>query len=273
MTATAPSGAGVPDVLKKILATKVEEIAAAAERTPLREIAGQAANTDAPRGFADALDKHRQDGRAGVIAEIKKASPSKGVIRADFDPAAIARSYSAGGASALSVLTDREYFQGHDDYLVSARQASGLPVLRKDFMVDEYQIYESRAIGADCILLIVAALGDAQLRELYGLALHLEMDALIEVHDGEELERALVLEPRLLGINNRDLRTFETSLDTTLNLLESVPDTCLLVTESAIHTNEDVQLMRRHGVDHFLVGEAFMRADNPGQKLAELFDL
>lgn len=271
MSSAASEHAGVPDVLKRILATKAEEVTAAAALKPLREVAQKAADVHPTRGFADALDAHAREGRAGVIAEIKKASPSKGVIRADFDPVAIATSYRDGGASALSVLTDRQYFQGHDDFLAAARTASGLPVLRKDFMIDEYQIYESRAIGADCILLIVAALGDAQLRELYGLAHHLSMDALIEVHDRAELERALALEPRLLGINNRDLRTFETSLDTTLDLLDTVPDDCLLVTESAIHTSDDVTLMRTNGVHHFLVGEAFMRADNPGAKLAELF--
>jgi len=210
-------------------------------------------------------------GRPAVIAEIKKASPSAGVIRPHFEPAAIARSYEAGGAACLSVLTDREFFQGGDEYLREARAACRLPVLRKDFIVDEYQVYEARAIEADCILLIVAALGDAQLRELAGLAAHLEMDVLVEVHDEEELDRALALDTPLIGVNNRDLRTFRTRLDTTLRLKARVPEDRLVVTESGIHTREDVARMRANGVHAFQVGEAFMRAPDPGQKLAELF--
>ena len=262
-----------PDILKKILSVKLQELTAAVEQCSLRDMSARAEKADPPRGFADALAAHAASGRAGVIAEIKKASPSKGVIRADFDPPSIARSYADGGASTLSVLTDEPFFQGRGEYLTAARAASGLPAIRKDFIVDQYQVYEARALGADCILLIVAALGDAQLVELTGLAAHLQMDVLIEVHDFPELQRALELEPRLLGINNRDLRTFDTSLNTTLDLLEHIPDTSTVVTESAIHTADDVALMRRHGVNHFLVGEAFMRAPDPGHKLSELFGL
>ena len=210
-------------------------------------------------------------GDPAIIAEIKKASPSKGVIREDFDPAAIAKSYSEGGAACLSVLTDRDFFQGSPEYLQAARNACDLPVIRKDFIVDEYQVYEARAMNADCILLIVAALGDAQMAELNGLAIHLGMDVLIEAHDAEELDRALAVSPSLVGINNRDLRTFDVSLDTTLNLLAQIPSDCIVVTESGILTAEDVSVMRNRDVNAFLVGEAFMRAENPGAKMQELF--
>jgi indole-3-glycerol phosphate synthase len=262
-----------PDVLKRILKVKLKELEVLVADCSLREMSKRAEDADTPLGFADALMKHTRVGRPGVIAEVKKASPSKGVIRENFLPAQIAKSYAAGGASALSVLTDASFFQGHADYLVAAKAASGLPVLRKDFLIDEYQVYEARAMGADCILLIVAALGDAQLRELNGLAEHLGMDVLIEVHDREELERAKPLQPCLLGINNRNLRTFETTLNSTIDLLPHVDDKSRLVTESAIHTSADVNLMRGHGVDHFLVGEAFMRAPDPGTKLQQLFSL
>ena len=262
---------GVPDILQKILTRKAEEVAARAARVPLSELRRQTTAVDAPRGFAVALEHRIAAGQAGVIAEIKKASPSKGVLRERFDPPAIARSYAAGGAACLSVLTDRDFFQGTDDDLRQARAAGGLPVLRKDFVVDPYQIHEARALGADCILLIVAALGDALLMELAGLTAELGMDALVEVHDAEELDRALHLPCRMIGINNRNLRTFETRLDTTLELLPKIPPGRLIVTESGIHTREDVALMRAHGVHAFLVGEAFMKADDPGQKLAELF--
>jgi len=262
---------GTPDILQRILARKSEEIASAAEAEPLRALGERAARADAPRGFRDALVRAIDAGRSGVIAEIKKASPSKGVMRDPYDPADIARSYARGGATVLSVLTDRDFFQGAPGHLVKAREASGLPVLRKDFVIDPYQVYEARALGADCILLIVAALGDAALRELHDLAVHLGMDVLVEVHDGEELERALAIGPALLGINNRDLRTFATTLDTTLDLRDRVPGNPVLVTESGIHTREHVGIMHAAGVHAFLVGEAFMTATDPGEKLAELF--
>jgi indole-3-glycerol phosphate synthase len=260
-----------PDILRRILAHKVQEIAEQAERLPLRELGHRVEVAPHVRPFAAAIRSRIDAGLPAVIAEIKKASPSAGVIRARFDPPAIARSYAAGGATCLSVLTDREFFQGADEYLREAREACSLPVLRKDFILDEYQVYEARAIGADCILLIVAALGDAQLRELAGLAAHLDMDVLVEVHDAEELERALDVDASLIGINNRDLRTFRTDLETTVRLRERIPQDRMAVTESGIHSRADVALMRAHGVHAFLVGEAFMRAPEPGEKLAELF--
>lgn len=260
------------DILDKILKHKAGEIAERKKACSESEMARRAAQVEMPtRGFVRALRKHVAQGRAGVIAEVKKASPSKGVIREQFDPAAIAASYAAGGASCLSVLTDEHFFQGRDDYLGQASLRSGLPVLRKDFIIDPYQVYESRLIGADAILLIVAALSDAALETLSSHAVELDLDVLIEVHDRQELERALNLPLTLIGINNRNLRTFETSLDTTLDLLDAIPDDRLVVTESGIHTPEDVALMRKHHVHAFLVGEAFMRADDPGAKLAELF--
>jgi indole-3-glycerol phosphate synthase len=210
-------------------------------------------------------------GDSAVIAEIKKASPSKGVIRENFDPVEIARSYQSGGAACLSVLTDRDFFQGHEDYLVAARGACTLPVIRKEFIVDPYQVVEARAIGADCILLIVAALECQALASLHQQAVDMGMDVLVEVHDRDELERALKLDLELIGINNRNLRTFETSLDTTIELLDSIPGGCLVVTESGINNADDVALMRKHKVNAFLVGEAFMRAADPGQELKELF--
>ena len=246
--------AETPDILRRILARKVEEIAAAAEREPLSALARRAADADAPRGLRAALAGRVEAGDAAVIAEVKKASPSRGVLRADFDPGAIGRSYAAGGAAALSVLTDRDFFQGDPAHLSAAREASGLPVLRKDFMIDPYQVYEARAMSADAILLIAAALGDAAMRELRDLAAHLGMDTLVEVHNGDELERVLALEPDLVGINNRDLRTFETDVATTTRLRERVPDDVLLVTESGIHTSEGVAGMRANGVHAFLVG-------------------
>ncbi|HIA09275.1 MAG TPA: indole-3-glycerol phosphate synthase TrpC, partial [Chromatiaceae bacterium] len=225
----------------------------------------------APRGFVDALNDSIAAGKSGVIAEIKRASPSKGLLREDFNPAAIAASYQAGGASCVSVLTDRDFFQGSEDYLRQARAACDLPVIRKDFIVDPYQVYEARAIAADCILLIVSALEDEQMLALNTLAHELGMDVLVEVHDEAELERALRLNNRLIGVNNRNLRTFETSLDTTLRMLDQIPKECTVVTESGIHEATDVALMREHRVNAFLVGEAFMRAPDPGAKLAELF--
>ena len=260
-----------PDILNRILATKQQELAARRQQKSIQELQQQAHHVSPPRGFVAALRRRVEQGGSAVIAEIKKASPSKGVIRADFDPVAIAKSYQSGGASCLSVLTDHEYFQGHEEYLTSARAACNLPVIRKDFIVDSYQVMEARAIGADCILLIVAALDDETLASLYADARAQGMDVLVEVHDRAELERALELELELIGINNRNLRTFDTSLETTIDLLPLVPDGCLVVTESGIHSRNDIALMRDHDVHAFLVGEAFMRAPDPGQALADLF--
>jgi indole-3-glycerol phosphate synthase len=257
--------------LRRILARKAEEVRARSEALPLRELSARVADAPPTRGFADALQAKIDAGLPAVIAEVKKASPSKGVIRADFDPAAIARSYEAGGAACLSVLTDIDFFQGSDSFLKEAREACSLPVLRKDFIVDAWQVYEARLLGADCLLLIVAALGDAALAELCHLSLELGMDVLLDVHDLDELERSLQVPAPLLGINNRNLRTFEVSLDTTLALKPAVPADRLLVTVSGIHTPEDVARMRAHGVDAFLVGERFMRAPDPGAELARLF--
>ncbi|HEY8555025.1 MAG TPA: indole-3-glycerol phosphate synthase TrpC [Burkholderiales bacterium] len=262
---------GAPDILKRIVARKSEELRERAERLPLSELSRRAEAAPAPRDFAGALRAHIAAGRPGVIAEIKKASPSKGVLRPDFRPADIARDYERHGASCLSVLTDVDFFQGADAHLQEARAACGLPVLRKDFTIDAYQVYEARALGADCILLIVAILGDTALRELALLAGDLGMDVLVEVHTAEELERALPLGTPLIGINNRNLRTFETALETTLGLLPRVPSDRIVVTESGILSPEDVDRMRAHGVNAFLVGEAFMRAPDPGARLAELF--
>ena len=260
-----------PDILLRIIRHKAREVSARAERTPLRVLGERAEAQAAPRGFAAAIESRIAAGGPAVVAELKKASPSKGLLREDFDPGAIARDYAEGGAAALSVLTDEAFFQGADHHLVEARSAAGLPVLRKDFVIDPYQVYEARALGADCILLIVAALGDAQLNDLAGLAVHLGMDVLVEVHDAAELERAAHLEPLPLGINNRDLRTFETTLDTTLELIERIPAGRTVITESGIHTRADVARLRAAGVHGFLVGEAFMRAGRPGGKLRELF--
>ncbi|MCP4469164.1 MAG: indole-3-glycerol phosphate synthase TrpC [Gammaproteobacteria bacterium] len=260
-----------PDILNRILATKQREIAERRKVRSIEDLRQQAHHVSPPRGFVAALKRRVEQGDAAVIAEIKKASPSKGVIRRDFDAVEIAKSYQAGGASCLSVLTDLEYFQGHESYLTAARGACSLPVIRKDFIVDPYQVVEARAIGADCILLIVAALDDDTLATLHAQALELGMDVLVEVHDRAELERALRLDLELIGINNRNLRSFDTSLDTTIELLSLVADGCLVVTESGIHTREDVVLMRDHNVHAFLVGEAFMRVPDPGQGLRKLF--
>lgn len=259
------------DILNKILATKAEEIAAAQARMPLAEVQALAEQQAPARDFVGAIRSKIAAGKAAVIAEIKKASPSKGVIRADFRPADIAASYEQGGAACLSVLTDEQYFQGSADYLKQARAACKLPVLRKDFMIDEYQVYEARAIGADCILLIAAALTLAQMQQLESIAHSLGMAVLVEVHNGEELEQALQLTTPLLGINNRNLRTFEVTLDTTLGLLNSISADKIVVTESGIFTADDVKLMRDHAVHTFLVGEAFMRQDNPGAELVKVF--
>ena len=259
------------DILEKILAVKREEVAAAKQKRPLAATRSDAEKADKPRDFLGALRSKILAGMPAVIAEVKKASPSKGVLRADFDPAAIARSYARHGAACLSVLTDAEFFQGHRDYLIQAREASGLPVLRKDFIVDPYQIYEARAMGADCILLIVAALDDNAMIGLERVAMELGMAVLVEVHDAHEFERALGLQTPLLGINNRNLRTFETRLETTLDLLKHVSPDRLVITESGILSAADVERMRQAGVSAFLVGEAFMRSPDPGAELTKLF--
>lgn len=259
------------DILNRILARKVEEIAERSARVPLIELSACVADLAPTRGFVAAMEAKIEAGLPAVIAEVKKASPSQGVIRPNFDPAAIAASYAAAGAACLSVLTDADFFQGSETYLQQARAACELPVLRKDFTIDPYQVYEARAIGADCILLIVAALGDTALLELTLLAAELDLDVLVEVHDADELERALDIPATLIGINNRNLRTFETSLDTTLRLSARVGTERLLVTESGIHTPADVARMRDAGIGAFLVGEAFMRAAEPGAELARLF--
>jgi indole-3-glycerol phosphate synthase len=261
-----------PDILKKILQRKQQEIAERSKRLPINLLQQLAENADPVRGFVEAIERKLAAGQSAVIAEVKKASPSKGVLRADFKPAEIALSYQNGGAACLSVLTDQDFFQGHEDYLKQARFACQLPVIRKDFIIDPYQVFEARAIGADCILLIVAALDDDQLEQLSQLAIQLEMDVLVEVHNEEELHRAMVLNLPLMGINNRDLHTFETSLETTIKLLNLIPDETIVMTESGILGKEDVALMREHGVNGFLVGEAFMRADDPGEALANLFN-
>jgi indole-3-glycerol phosphate synthase len=260
-----------PDILKKILHRKIEEITERLVHVSYEDQLRRAAQASAPRGFVRAIRGRIEAGEPAVIAEIKKASPSKGVMRPDFRPAEIAGGYAAHGAACLSVLTDRDFFQGCEAYLEEARDACSLPVIRKDFIIELYQVAEARAIGADCILLIAAALDEAKLRQLSDLACELGMDVLVEVHDALELERALRLDSPLIGINNRNLRNFEVSLDTTLNLLPSMPSDRLVVTESGINTPADVALMRGHGVHAFLVGESFMRAQDPGAKLAELF--
>ncbi len=264
-----------PTILKKILARKAEEVA---ERQPnvsiadlQAKIADQKGTAFDPRGFVQNMAKSIAEGRSAVIAEAKKQSPSKGLLRDPFIPADIAKSYELGGASCLSVLTDKDYFHGSEAYLMQARAACSLPVIRKDFIVDPYQVYEARAIGADCILLIASALGDQQMADLNGLAQELGMDVLIEVHGAEELQRTLPLNTRLIGINNRNLHTFEVTLNNTYDLLSSIPDDRIVVTESGIHSVDDVAAMRAHNVHSFLVGEAFMRAADPGEKLKELF--
>jgi indole-3-glycerol phosphate synthase len=261
----------VSDILERIVAVKREEVAAARKRKSLEAVREDALSRVLTRDFEGALRAKIAAGQAAVIAEVKKASPSKGVLREEFIPADIAQSYAEHGAACLSVLTDRQFFQGEPDFLKQARASCDLPVLRKDFMVDPYQVYEARVMGADCILLIAACLDDAQMAELEAIARSLDMAVLVEVHDAPELQRALKLKTPLLGINNRNLRTFEVSLDNTLGLLKDVPAGKLVVTESGIGTREDVQKMRAAGVHAFLVGEAFMRADDPGAALAKLF--
>ena len=260
-----------PTILKKILACKHEEIAERSAQVSIPQLIEKARTASAPRGFAAAIAAKIAAGQSGVIAEIKKASPSKGVIREDFDPAAIAQSYEKGGACCLSVLTDVDFFQGADEYLKMARSASTLPVIRKDFIIDEYQIYEARAMGADCILLIVSALSEQQLNQLHEVARSLGMDVLIEVHDKAELDIALKLDNPMVGINNRNLHSFEVSLENTYQLLSKIPDDKIVITESGIHSPADVAAMRQHNVNAFLVGEAFMRSEEPGERLAEMF--
>ena len=260
-----------PDILEKILRRKREEIAERSSTVSLDVLKTQVKQADPVRGFIASIEKCVSNKHAAVIAEIKKASPSKGVLREDFDPAAIAASYDEHGAACISVLTDKDFFQGGEDYLQQARAACSLPVIRKDFIIDPYQVYEARVINADCILLIVAALDDAELQELLDLAHQLQMDVLMEIHDEAELERALKTGARLIGINNRNLRTFDTSLSTTIDMLDKIPGDRIVVTESGIHTPDDVKLMRDNNVHTFLVGEAFMKAEDPGSKLAELF--
>ena len=259
------------DILNRIVEVKREELAKARPQRSLADLQELAREQSAPRGFAAAMRAKVARGDAAVIAEIKKASPSKGVLREDFDPAAIAVTYAAHGAACLSVLTDVQFFQGHERYLQAARAACTLPVIRKDFLIDPYQVVEARAMGADCVLLIAACLGDGQMGELEAAALELGMDVLVEVHDGAELARALRLRTPLVGINNRNLRTFEVTLQTTLDLMAAVPPDRLLVTESGILAGPDVATMRSAGVHAFLVGEAFMRAADPGVALEALF--
>jgi len=259
------------DILQKIVTRKREEITARQAALSLAELRARAKDAPPARGFAAAIETRIAAGHTAVIAEVKKASPSKGIIRADFDPPAIARIYAANGAACLSVLTDVDFFQGADSHLQQARTACALPILRKDFTIDPYQVVEARALGADCILLIVAALSDPQLAELAGLAAEIGLDVLIEVHNADELARALPIPAPLLGINNRDLRTFNTTLDTTLSLRDQVPPGRRLVTESGIHSVDDVARMRAAGIEAFLVGEAFLREPDPGAALAQLF--
>lgn len=260
-----------PDILRNILDYKTEYIAHTKRTTSLADQKHRANDCEPARGFTHQLLKTINEGGPGIIAEIKKASPSRGVIRQDFHAEAIAKSYADAGASCLSVLTDVEYFKGSDDYLKQAHAACTLPILRKDFMIDPYQVYEARVIGADCILIIVSALSDMQMQDLVGVADEIGLDVLVEVHNREELERGMMLRTPLIGINNRNLHTFETDLDTTLGLLTDVFHDRTVITESGIHTQEDVSLMRKNNVNAFLVGEAFMKADDPGQELRKLF--
>lgn len=265
------SDQATPTILTRILARKDQEVTERRQAVSETDLLALAKQQSAPRGFIEALNQRIAGGDPAVIAEIKKASPSKGVIREHFEPADIALSYEQGGAACLSVLTDADFFQGHEDFLIASRDACSLPVIRKDFITHGYQVSEARAIGADCILLIVAALDDAALRDLNQQANQLGMDVLVEVHDAQELERALALDLKLVGINNRNLHTFDTSLNTTLDLLVHIPQDVTVITESGIHTRDDVELMRDHEINGFLVGETFMREENPGQALKNLF--
>lgn len=266
-----------PTVLKKILAKKAEDVAARKTSVSLAQLQeqcqeGRSEQGREIRGFANALAAKIEQGQAAVIAEVKKASPSKGIIREDFDPVSIAQSYEKGGAACLSVLTEQDFFLGADEYLKMAREATRLPVLRKDFVMDPYQVYESYVLGADCILLIVAALEQSKMEDLHGIARELGLDVLVEVHNEEELDRGLLIENPMIGINNRDLHTFDTTLETTFGLLDKIPDNRIVITESGILTTDDVAAMRGHDVNTFLVGETFMRADEPGMKLLEMFN-
>jgi len=259
-----------PDVLKKILARKQQEISERSASVSIADLKQQITTASPVRGFVKAIQKKLAKGETAVIAEVKKASPSKGLLREHFVPAEIAESYQTGGAACLSVLTDKDFFQGSEQYLQEARAACDLPVIRKDFIIDVYQVYEARAIGADCILLIVAALDDKCLAELYRLANDLGMDVLVEVHDADELERALRLNLSLVGINNRNLHTFETSLQNTVQLLDKIPAGVVVVSESGLHKTDDIKMLKEHQVNTFLIGEAFMRCENPGQALKDL---
>ncbi len=260
-----------PTVLKKIIARKHEEVAERSAVLPMSELLDRASRADMARGFVASMEAKLAENLPAVISEIKKASPSKGIIRENFQPAEIAKSYESGGAACLSVLTDRDFFQGHEEYLQAARAATSLPVIRKDFIVDPYQVAEARSIGADCILLIVSALDKVQLRDLNDQAIDMGMDVLVEVHDKAELDMALELPNKLVGINNRNLHTFDVSLDVTFDLLSDIPSDKIVVTESGILTRADVDVMLDKNVGAFLVGESFMRAEEPGEKLRELF--
>jgi len=265
------SADSTPTILKKIIARKWQEIQQRNRTLSLANCKAQAFDQDTARGFVQSIENKLAQNLPAIIAEIKKASPSKGVIRENFVPQEIAESYEAAGAACLSVLTDHDFFQGHEDYLQQARAASALPIIRKDFMVDPYQIYESRVLNADCVLLIAACLTKDQMQELAGIAEEVGLDVLVEVHNEEELQQALTLNTKLLGINNRDLHSFDVSLNNTFDLLAQIPDSKIVVTESGIHTQDDVLAMQQHQVNAFLVGEAFMRADDPGEELKRLF--
>lgn len=263
----------IPTILEKIIDRKRQLVSEQHATIPLSQLEKKISSVSKPRGFINAIEKTINNNRPAVIAEIKKASPSKGVLRKNFDPVSIAESYKKNGATCLSILTDVDFFQGHNDYLTQVHASCDLPILRKDFMIDPYQIYESRALGADCILLIAACLDDKTMQELAKLATDIGLDVLIEVHNLEELQRSLPLKQKLIGINNRNLHTFETDLNTTYHLLESISDDFIVVTESGIHVQNDVQNMRQHGVNAFLVGEAFMVCADPGAQLKNLFQL
>ncbi|MDP6103677.1 MAG: indole-3-glycerol phosphate synthase TrpC [Gammaproteobacteria bacterium] len=260
-----------PDILKKIIARKKIEIEECRNNTSLDDMIAKSKYGLPTRGFYEALNNKSKRKESAVIAEIKKASPSRGVLRKDFNPIDIAKSYESGGATCLSILTDKDFFKGDNQYLIDAREAVNIPVLRKDFIIDPYQVYEARAINADCILLIASCLNDIQLKNLSDLAIELSMDVLVEVHDLDELKRALKLNLPMVGINNRNLRTFEVSLQTTIDLLKEINDNSLVITESGILTKQDVELMRVNEIYGYLVGEAFMRQDNPGRALQEIF--